>query len=100
VAGDRLAELNSSAEANRYGRSRSAENCNEVLSDSLKEAFATALSDRKLQAAWTSGKATQEQPAEDESTEGRLRKLENLYKKGLITKEEYEAKRAEILRSV
>lgn len=39
-------------------------------------------------------------PASTESAEDRLKKLKDLFDKGLVTKEEYEAKRAEILKSM
>jgi len=104
AAGKRLAEGAASGGAHRYGRARSADNCSEVLSDALKEAFGDALSNTELQAAWSSGKAAaapaQGQAAPKESVEERLRKLDELLKKGLITKEEYNAKRAEILKDV
>jgi hypothetical protein len=101
-SGKSLAEGAESGEAHRYGRARSADNCNEVLSDALKEAVANTLSDQRLQSAWVSGKgeagASQAQPSE--SAEERLRKLDELLKKGLITKEEYDKKRAEILKDL
>jgi hypothetical protein len=98
-----LAEGAASGSAHRYGRARSADNCNEVLSDALKEALATTLSDARLQHAWASGKpapgtAKDKEPAE--SVEQRLKKLDDLLRKGLITKEEYDTKRAEILREL
>lgn len=101
--GKQLMEGASSGSAHRYGRSRSADNCNEVLSDSLKEAFANVLSDPRLQEAWSSGRSTSgkgSQAATGETVEERLRKLDDLLKKGLITKEEYEKKRAEILKGI
>lgn len=55
--GKRLMEGSSSGSATRYGRARSGDNCNEVLSDALKEAFADLLSDSRVQDAWVSGKA-------------------------------------------
>ena len=104
AAGKRLAEGAASGEAHRYGRARSADNCSEVLSDALKEAFADALSNTELQAAWGSGKAASpgagQTTSPKESVEERLRKLDDLLKKGLITKEEYATKRAEILKDV
>lgn len=95
-----LAEGAASGSAHRYGRSRSDENANEVLSDALKEALANAFGDSRLQSAWSSSKsapgtAKAKEPAE--SVEQRLEKLDELLKKGLITKEEYDRKRAEIL---
>jgi uncharacterized lipoprotein YajG len=43
-------------DATRYGRARSEENVNEVLSDAIKEVYANALNDAGLQNAWV-GKA-------------------------------------------
>jgi hypothetical protein len=89
-----------SGSTHRYGRAHSPENINEVLSDALKEAYANVLSDSALQTSWVAGKpagnATQAAPRE--SVEERLRKLEDLYKKGLITKDEYQKRREEILK--
>jgi putative oligomerization/nucleic acid binding protein len=104
-AGKTLAEGAASGEAHRYGRARSADNCNEVLSDALKEAFAGTLSDARLQSAWASGKSAasgsgSSQAQTKETSEERLRKLDELLKKGLITKEEYDKKRAEILKDL
>ena len=101
--GKTLAEGAVSGSAHRYGRARSEDNCNEVLSDALKEALATALGDSRLQTAWASGKPAPgagkaKEPAE--SVEQRLKKLDDLLKKGLITKEEYDQKRAEILKEL
>ena len=101
--GKRLLEGIGSGAAHRYGRSRSSDNCSEVLSDALKEAFADTLSTSQLQTAWISGKAgtsSTSQSTPKESVEERLRKLDDLLKKGLITKEEYNSKRAEILKDV
>lgn len=102
--GKRLMDGAASGSANRYGRARSGDNCNEVLSDALKEAYANLLSDSRLQDAWVSGKASGGSSgsgaAKPESVEERLRKLDDLLKKGLITKDEYDKKRAEILKDV
>lgn len=100
--GKRLMDGAASGSAHRYGRARSADNSNEVLSDALKEAFANVLSEPRLQEAWTSGKASggSSGSAKPESVEERLRKLDELLKKGLITKEEYDKKRAEILKDI
>lgn len=104
-SGKRLMDGADSGSAHRYGRARSGDNANEVLSDALKETFANVLSDPRLQEAWVSGKAsgggsTGGSTAKPESVEERLRKLDDLLKKGLITKEEYDKKRAEILKDV
>jgi hypothetical protein len=102
--GTKLFEGTTSGSAHRYGRARSAANCNEVLSDALKEALASTLSDPTLQNAWASGKpaaiaASASAPAK-ESVEERLKKLDDLLKKGLITKEEHQKRRAEILKEI
>ena len=39
-------------------------------------------------------------PARETNTESRLRELKNLYDRGLITREEYDQKRSEILREL
>jgi hypothetical protein len=101
-SGTRLMDGAASGSAHRYGRARSADNCNEVLSDALKETFANVLSDPRLQEGWVSGKSSggSSGASKPESVEERLRKLDDLLKKGLITKEEYDKKRAEILKDV
>jgi len=101
-AGNRLLEGAASGSAHRYGRARSADNCNEVLSDSLKEAFANVVSEPRLQEAWSTGRPSvaPEAGSDPESVEERLRKLDELLKKGLITKDEYDKKRAEILKDI
>jgi hypothetical protein len=104
--GKKLAEGAGSGSAHRYGRARSADNCSEVLSDALKEAFGDVLASQNLQTAWTSGKAAAgggaaaSSSGEKSSVEERLRKLDDLYKKDLITKEDYEKRKAEILKDV
>jgi hypothetical protein len=89
-----------SGTAHRYGRAHSPENINEVLSDSLKEAYANVLADPALQTAWVSGKAATGAAAPAISAEERLRQLDDLLKKGLITKDEYATKRAAILKEM
>jgi hypothetical protein len=101
--GAKLAEGAGSGSAHRYGRARSGDNCAEVLSDALKEAFSDVLGTSTLQAAWTSGKASAPSASSDDSkgsVEDRLRHLDDLLQKGLITKSEYDKKRAEILKDV
>jgi hypothetical protein len=97
--GHTLAEGTGSGTAHRYGHAHSPDNINEVLSDALKEAYANVLSDKPLQTAWISGTRTSSPSAAPtaESAEERLRKLDDLLKKGLITKAEYDKKRAEVL---
>lgn len=53
AAGKTLSSGVVSGSAHRYGRKRSADNCNEVLSDALKEAYAGLFDDASLQAAWS-----------------------------------------------
>jgi hypothetical protein len=50
--GQTLWEGNAAGDATRYGKSRNEDNVNEVLSDAIKEAYATALGDPALQNAW------------------------------------------------
>ena len=102
--GNSLAEGMGTGTAHRYGKAHSPENINEVLSDALKEAYANGLADPGLQKAWISGTESvasvgaTARPAE--SAEERLRKLDDLLKKGLITRAEYDKKRAEILKDM
>jgi uncharacterized lipoprotein YajG len=100
--GKTLAQGTGTGTAHRYGHAHSPENINEVLSDSLKEAYANVLADPELQKAWASGTASGGTIAAHgaESTEERLRKLDDLLKKGLITKAEYDKKRADILKDM
>lgn len=99
--GKTLADGAGSGSAHRYGRAHNAENINEVLSDALKEAFGNVMADKNLQTAWTTGTRSGRASAEAApSAEERLRKLDDLLKKGLITKSEYDRKRAEILKDM
>lgn len=50
--GQLLWQGTSAGDATRYGRARSADNMNEVLSDALKEAYAGLFNDSGLQNAW------------------------------------------------
>ena len=97
-----LAEGATSGTAHRYGHAHSPENCNEVLSDALKEAFGNVLANADVQQAWATGRHVSGggQGQAKESVEERLRKLDDLYKKGLISKEEYQQKRADILKDM
>lgn len=99
--GKTLAEGTGAGTAHRYGHAHSPDNINEVLSDALKEAYANVLADPGLQKSWISGTASTSTTAHAaESAEERLRKLDDLLKKGLITKAEYDKKRAEILKDM
>lgn len=96
-----LADGAAAGTAHRYGRAHSPDNCNEVLSDALKEALANVISNADLQQAWMSGKHVATTQAQTkESPEERLRRLDDMLKKGLITKDEYAQKRAEILKDM
>jgi len=100
--GNNLAEGVGTGSAHRYGHAHSPENINEVLSDALKEAYANVFADPGLQKSWISGSASAAVSTAHtaESAEERLRKLDDLLKKGLITKAEYDKKRAEILKDM
>jgi uncharacterized lipoprotein YajG len=99
--GKTLAQGTGTGTAHRYGHAHSPENINEVLSDSLKEAYANVLADPELQKAWASGASSGGTTAHAaDSAEERLRKLDDLLKKGLITKAEYDKKRADILKDM
>ncbi|MCU1348837.1 MAG: hypothetical protein JWO56_1867 [Acidobacteria bacterium] len=106
AGGRTLASGVGAGNTHRYGHAHSPDNINEVLSDALKEAWANVLGDSMLQTAWISGKpsgspsAAAAVAAPAESVEERLRKLDDLLKKKLITKEEYDRKRAEIMKDL
>jgi hypothetical protein len=93
--GTKLGQGSGSGSAHRYGRARSGDNCSEVLSDALKEAYGEVLS-----GAARGGSAPAASPEHKGSVEERLRKLDELLEKGLITKDEYKKKREEILKDV
>jgi len=99
--GRALAEGAASGTANRYGRARSGANCAEVLSDALKDAFMNVLADTTLQSAWRSGtpSASNTAPAGQETMEMRLRRINDLLQKGLITPEEHKILREQILKN-
>jgi hypothetical protein len=105
AASKTLAQGASSGVANRYGRARSGANCAEVLSDALKEAFTNTIADPGLQQAWASGQPSSPAsqapaPAGTGTVEERLKRLDDLMKKGVITKEEHATQRAAILREL
>jgi hypothetical protein len=91
------------------GKARSAADCAEVLSDALKEAFIKTLADQKLQSSWMSGETSRSvegspdagaAAASGGTIEDRLKKLDDLLQKGLITETEHRAARAEILKDL
>lgn len=106
--GKTLTEGASSGVANRYGRARSGANCAEVLSDALKDAFTKTIADPSLQQAWMSGQPTPSaartpasQPSAVTGTvEERLKTLDGLLKRGVITQEEHATRRAAILKEL
>ena len=106
--GKTLAEGAAAGTANRYGRARSGDNCSEVLSDALKDAFTKTIGDPTLQQAWMSGQPrssaasppVDHAPGTKGTIEERLRVLDDLLKRGVITKEEHAARRAAILKEV
>lgn len=107
--GRTLSEGAAAGTANRYGRARSAGNCAEVLSDAIKDAFAKTIGDPVLQQAWASGKpaapaarpaAAQPGAAPAASVEERLKTLDDLLKRGIITAEEHRTRRAAILKEI
>jgi hypothetical protein len=78
--------------ATRYGKERSADNANEVLTDAAKEAFGNAFSDAGLQSAWAGGKpiavaapAAASAPAAAISPSDLLADLVKLKKQGFTT---------------
>lgn len=100
-----------------YGKGRSVENVNETLSDAIKSALAQLANEPGFRKLWSdafqnegvaetpraSAPAKRARPAEkaaDNSTRAiriRLQKLDELYERKAITREEYEQRRAEIL---
>jgi len=103
-----------------YGKGRSVENVNETLSDALKSALAQLANEPGFRKLWsdafqnesaaeaprTSTPAKRARPVEraaGNSTRGiqiRLQKLDELYERKAITREEYEKRRAAILDEV
>ena len=109
AAGQPLYEGAVAGSTSRYGRGRSTANANEVVSDALKDAFTKTIGEPALQQAWGSGKpatpgaAPASGPAAAApaaSIEDRLKTLDDLLKKGLITKEEHATRRAAILKEI
>ncbi len=84
-----LWEGSATGDATRYGRARSVDNINEVLSDALKEAYAQGLAETALQDAWLGKKspgasavATTTPTASAMTPEALLAELVKLKKKG------------------
>lgn len=86
--GNVLADGTASGDATRYGKSRSAGNSSEVLSDATKEAYAAVFGDPVLQDAWRGKPRAAARPPASSSaiTPGDLLKeLQDLKKKGFST---------------
>lgn len=83
--GETLWEGNGPGDATRYGRSRSADNCNEVLSDALKEAYSAVLAEPALQEAWLGKTAPRPTAGPAVSPEDLLAELVKLEKQGFTT---------------
>lgn len=105
--GKTLASGTVTGDTKRYGRARSKANYSEVLSDALKEAYLNMFNEPALQDGWMSGKTSTavskassptSAPCDDLTPEQRLKRLDDMLKKGLITKDEYTTKRAEIVK--
>lgn len=98
--GRAIDEGTASGDAIRWGRSASSENYNEVLSDALQDAFETVLSSGIEQETRSRDSDWFPNGSSNASAENRLRQLEDLRRKELITKAEYDRKRAEILKDL
>jgi len=87
--GEILGQGVGSGDARRYGRKRSAENCMEVLSDAMQEAYAAFLSQPEMQKAWSGEvsrvKASGETP-DVVSPEALLREVVKLAEQGFGAK--------------
>ena len=82
-AGKKLASGTYFGDASRYGKKLSIGNANEVASDALAEAFAKALGDSTLRAAWGGSPPSASGDAAPLTPEAALRELEALMAKGL-----------------
>lgn len=90
--GQTLWEGTGAGDATRYGKSRSQENASEILSDAIKEAYATVFADPALQNAWLgkTGPVASTAPAVAPATPGMspdelLAELVKLKKQGFTT---------------
>lgn len=110
-----------SGNVDHYGRGRSVEGCNEVLSESLADALSRMLNDPGFRKVWSTAPEIADAPppakpvakpaksaagtgkkaeGSTQSLEARLRKLDELYKNGAITQDEYDKRRAAILNEI
>lgn len=122
-AGNDVAHGSVHGTTDHYGRGRSAENISETLSDALKDALAQLSNDSGFRKLWSDGfqnegvveaprasapsksakpvkheRAAEKPPVHSaRNLEIRLQKLDELYERKAITREEYEKRRAAIL---
>lgn len=119
-AGNGVAHGSVFGTTDHYGRGRSAENISETLADALKDALAQLSNDPGFRKLWSDGfqnegvaeaprASAAAKPAKRERTaekpparsarniEIRLQKLDELYERKAITREEYDKRRAAIL---
>lgn len=118
-SGKTVAEGSVSGYVDHYGKGRSVENVNEALADALRDAMTKLLNENGFRKIWadsftavsatpaggdrTAASGRSERPkkgagaASTKSIEARLQRLEELYAKGTITKDEYDRQRAAIV---
>ncbi len=112
-AGRVLAKGTASGNVDHYGKGRSVEGCNEVLSESLAGALSQMLNDPGFRQVWSmSAQAVDAAPVaakpapaakpakggkDGKSLQARLRKLDQLHADGAISDEEHRQRRKEIL---
>lgn len=96
--GTPLMEGAAEGSARRYGKSTSAENIGEVLSDATKEAIAAVFSDARLQTSWQTGVAAAPGVRGGDSIETKLARLDGLLKSGSISPAEHKQARADALK--
>lgn len=113
--GKPLAEGAVAGQARRYGRARSGENCSEVLGDALNDALTNLLNETDVRTAWAKRETATAAPttAPDSAASGpgktasakggveqRLRKLQDLRDRKVISGDEYDQRRAAILKEL
>ena len=112
-AGRVLAKGTASGNVDHYGKGRSAEGCNEALSESLANALSRMLDDADFRKVWSMPAQAVDAPPEakpapkaalpkgaksgGKSLEARLRRLDELHGNGAISDDEYKQRRKEIL---
>lgn len=110
-----LASGSFSGNVDHYGKGRSAEDCNEALSEAVTNALLRLLNDANFRKVWSTSpaitnaappapakrtRAAVPAPSGGKSLEARLHELDALYKDGTINKDEYDKRRAEILKEI